>query len=93
MLNIDPVGITPYAIGIEGKPTQWSWKCKCGMWQSEYFYRYQCQNDYDEHRAACEAHLTKRAADDGYCMCENSEIDEYKLDGKWVCMQCQRPRR
>ena len=69
MLNIDPIGITSYAIGIEGKSTQWSWKCKCGMWQSEYFYRYQCQNDYREHCATCEAHLTKRALDDGYCVC------------------------
>ena len=49
---------------------------------------------YKEHRATCESHLTQRgAADDGYCACDNTEIDEYKLDGVWVCMRCHRPRR
>lgn len=90
----ESIGVQKDAIPLDTDFHPWySWRCKCGEYQDMYPFRWLARMEYKEHRATCGAHLTKRAADVDYCMCDNTdEIDEYRLDGVWVCYRCSRPR-
>ena len=52
-MNKDRVGITPYAYDIMGRATKWSWKCRCGEWQSDYGRRFLAVEAYSAHREEC----------------------------------------
>ena len=58
-MNEDKVGITGYGKDIAGRYLGYSWKCKCGEWESEYSYRFLAEKAYKEHKESCPLHTHK----------------------------------